>query len=167
MSIAADARLPTVEKREHHPALIAAFGLCAEPEPGIIAAPSDVISVHLTLLKPDGSGKAEIAKPKLIVGGPGGKPITIAPPNDLLGLAICEGIEDALSVHEATGLGAWAAGSAGMMPALADAVPDYADCVSIYADANVAGQENAAKLAERLTARGIHAEVVPSAGAAS
>ena len=86
--------------------------------------------------------------------------------NDLLGLAICEGIEDALSIHEATGLGAWATGTASRLPAVADAVPDYTDCVTIFADADKAGQENAAKLAARLNARGIFAEVLPSSGAA-
>ena len=86
----------------------------------------------------------------------------LAPMNDLLGLAIAEGIEDALSMHQATGLGAWAAGSANRMPALADAVPSYCDCVTILADANEAGERNSALLAERLEARGIHAEVVPS-----
>ena len=69
-------------------------------------------------------------------------------------------------MHQATGLGAWAAGSANRMPALADAVPSCTDCVSIFADADQAGQRNAAELAERLNARGIYAEVVPSAGAA-
>ena len=40
-------------------------------------------------------------------------------------LAITEGIEDRLTVHEATGLGAWAAGSASRMPALAYVLPGY------------------------------------------
>jgi aldose sugar dehydrogenase len=59
-----------------------------------------------------------------------GWPIGIAPPNDDLGLAITEGIEDALSVQQAIGLGVWAAGSAGRMPALADKVPDYVEIVN-------------------------------------
>jgi hypothetical protein len=86
--------------------------------------------------------------------------------NELLGLAITEGIEDGLSLHAATGLGAWSAGSANRMPALADAVPDYTDCVTVVADANEAGERNSAMLAQRLNARGIHAEIVPSAGKA-
>ena len=40
--------------------MIAAFGLCDESEPGVIIAPRDVTAVHLTLLRPDGSGKAEV-----------------------------------------------------------------------------------------------------------
>ena len=149
-------------KRDHHPALISAFGLCDEIEPGIIATPHDVVAIHLTLLKPDGTDKAEIRKPKLIIASPGGSPIVLAPLNDLLGLAITEGIEDALTAHETTGLGAWAAGSAGMMPGLADAVPNYTNNVTIYADENKAGRENADRLAERLKARGIYAEIIPS-----
>jgi len=61
---------------------------------------------------------------------------------------------------------AWAAGSATRMPSLADAVPNYCDCCSIFADANQAGEQNSAELAARLAARGIYAEIVPSAGAA-
>jgi hypothetical protein len=49
-------------------------------------------------------------------------PIVVAPLNDLLSLAITEGIEDALSVYEASGLGVWAAGSAPHMAKLAAAV---------------------------------------------
>ena len=64
--------------------------------------------------------------------------------------AITEGIEDGLSVHEATGLGAWAAGSASRMPAMAEAVPNYIECVTVIADADEAGTTNAKKLSEAL-----------------
>jgi hypothetical protein len=78
----------------------------------LLGAPRNVEVVHLTLLRSEGSGKAEVERPKLFVGSPTNLPIVLAPPNDLLGLAITEGIEDALTVHQATGLGAWAAGAA-------------------------------------------------------
>jgi Toprim domain len=142
-------------KPEYHPAMISAFAIPDEPEPGVVGRPRDVNSVHLTMLRADGSGKAEVNKPKIIIGRPLSRPIVLAPPNDLLGLAITEGIEDALSVHEATGLGAWAAGSAGFMPKLADNVPDYIEAVTIYMDADKAGQDGAHELAERLHRRGI------------
>src|SRR5262249_19675677 len=103
-------------KLEQHPAMIAAFAMVDEPEPGVLGRPRDVGSVHLTLLRADGSGKADAQPNKVIVGSPLGHPIIVAPPNDLMGLAITEGIEDALSAHQATGLGAWAAGSASFMP---------------------------------------------------
>jgi hypothetical protein len=142
-------------KPEHHPAMIAAFALCDEPEPGVVGKPQDVNAVHLTLLKPDGSGKAAVDKPKLIVGRPLGRPIVLTPPNDLLALAITEGIEDALTAHAALGMGTWAAGSAGMMPSLADKVPDYIEAVTVFAHADKAGQEGARELAKRLHRRGI------------
>jgi hypothetical protein len=133
-------------KPGHHPAMIAAFALVDEPEPGLLAEPRNVTSVHLTLLKPDGTGKAAVEKPKIVVGSPGALPIILAPPNDLLGLAITEGIEDALTAHEATGLGAWAAGSAGRMPALANIVPAYIEAITIYAHADKAVRTGPANL---------------------
>src|SRR5262245_52715621 len=84
-----------------------------------------------------------------------GQPVVVAPVNDLLGLAITEGIEDALSAHAATELGAWAAGCAGFMPSLAAAVPDYVESVTIFADPDQAGQRNARALADALIARNI------------
>jgi hypothetical protein len=141
-------------KPEHHPAIIAAFAVPDEPEPGILGQPRGVDAVHLTLLRPDGSGKAAVDPNKMFVGSPRGRPIVLAPPNDLLGLAITEGIEDGLSIHEATGLGAWAAGSAGMMPPLADSVPGYIEAVTIYAHDD-GGKPQALKLADALNKRGI------------
>jgi Toprim domain len=142
-------------KPEQHPAMIAAFGIPEEPEPGVLATPRDVDSVHLTLLKIDGSGKIEAKPNKLIIGRPLCRPIVLAPPNDLLGLAITEGIEDALTAHAATGLGVWAAGAAGFMPMLANTVPDYIEAVTIYAHSDKAGQDGAHKLAKALHHRGI------------
>jgi hypothetical protein len=141
-------------KLEHHPAMIAAFGIPDEPDPGILGEPSEVDAVHLTLLKPDGGGKADISPNKLIVGRPLGRPIVAAPPNDLLGLVVSEGIEDALSVH-VTGLGAWAAGAAGFMPSLADAVPDYIEAITILAHPDKAGRQATLALAAKLASRGI------------
>src|SRR5262249_5571978 len=92
---------------------------------------------------------------KKTIGSPRKRPITLAPPNDLLGLAICEGIEDALTAHAATGLGAWASASAGFMPGLANSVPSYINAVTIFAHADKAGQDGACKLAPALRARGI------------
>ena len=140
-------------KPEHHPALISAFTLVDEPEPGVLRTLRDVDAVHITLIRPDGNGKAEVAKPKIMVGRPLGRPLVLAPVNDLLGLAICEGVEDALSIRQATGLGAWAAGSATMLPALADSVPDYITRVSIFVDADEAGRRYSGELAARLNQR--------------
>lgn len=147
-------------KREQHPAMIAAFGIPDEPEPGRLEMRDDCVAgVHLTLLAADGSAKAGTGRDKLMVGSSTGSPIVLAPPNDLLALTICEGIEDALSINQVTRQGAWAAGSAGRLPALADIVPTYIDSVTIVADADDVGIENAKRLASRLRKRGVFAEV--------
>ena len=144
-------------KPGRHPAMIAAFGIADELEPGILGEPRGVDAVHLTLLRPDGNGKADANPDKLVVGRPLGRPIVVAPPNDLMGLAITEGIEDALTAHEATGLGAWAAASAGFMPGLANSVPSWIEVATVYAhaDKDKFGQDEACKLAAALARRDI------------
>jgi hypothetical protein len=151
---------------EHPPALIAPFGIPDEPEPGGLALPAKIDAVHLTKLLPDGSDRRHDKDAdgkekgnKIAIGAHRGKPVVLAPPNDLLGLAICEGIEDALAVHEATGLGAWAAGAAGFMPALADKVPSYIESVTIFVDDDEAGQRGSSALADRLHRRDDDVEV--------
>jgi putative DNA primase/helicase len=121
-------------KSAHHPAMLVPYGLPNEPEPGVIdIADNAITAVQLTLLKPDGSGKADVEPNKITIASPAGKPMVVAPINDLLGLAICEGVEDALSTHQATGLGAWASGGDVLLPKLADAVQDYVEAVTICA----------------------------------
>jgi hypothetical protein len=152
-------RFLTPTKPEHHPAMIAAFGFPEEPEPGRIAITEGAVhGVHLTLLKPDGSGKADCEKQKIMVGRSTGTPIVLAPMNDLLGLAIAEGIENGLSAYQANGFGVWAAGAAGRLPALADVIPAYADCITIAVDDDDTGRSNARELARRLIERGRHVE---------
>jgi hypothetical protein len=141
---------------EHAPAMIAAFGMAHETEPGVLAIGDGAVTgVHLTKLSPNGSGKAGTSADKIMLGASGGSPIVLAPANDLLGLAIAEGIEDALSMHVATGLGVWAAGSAGRMPALGDLIPSYIECVTIAVDDDEAGRRGADGLSAILVARGI------------
>lgn len=145
---------------EYRSALIAAFVIADEPEPGRLAIVDQaVVGVHLTKLKPDGSGKADVELQKIMIGRSKGTPIVLAPMNDALGLVITEGIEDALSAHTATGLGAWAAGAASRLPGLANAVPRYTDTVTILADPDPYGQHHATELARRLEARRCFAEV--------
>jgi hypothetical protein len=131
----------------------------------VLAEPRDVDAVHLTLLGLDGH-KADVERPKLFVGSPAGRPIVLAPPNDLLVMAITEGIEDALSAHQALGIGAWAAGSASFLPALADVVPDYIDAITILAHEDLDGQRYAAELRRRLHVRAVEASVVTFNGGA-
>ena len=143
------------------PAIVTPFGLAYEVEPGVLAIrPEAVMAVHLTRLNGDGSKLAE--KPKMMIGqGAKGFPIVVAPPNDLLGLVITEGIEDALTIHEATGLGVWAAGSKDRLVALADAIPDWMDCVTVRPDddADGGGRKRALELVQAIRRR-----MVPGSG---
>ena len=86
-----------------------------------------------------------------------GLPVALSPVNDLLGLTIHEGIEDALSAYEATGLGAWASGGAPFPPALAAAIPPYVEVATIGLHKDEAGRIGVQELARRLTGRGIKA----------
>ena len=146
-------------KTEHHPALIAAFGIPDEPEPGTLSITDDQVrGIHLTLLKPEGSDKIDSKPNKIMLGPSNGWPIVLAPINDTLALYICEGIETGLSLHEATGCGVWAAGAAGRLPGLADKVPGYAHCVTIAGETDRRGY--AVELANRLISRGLHCELL-------
>ena len=146
---------------DHGPAMIAAFGLPAEPEPGRLALDAAQLrGVHITRLAPDGSGKAGTTTDKIMVGRSAGWPIVLAPANDLCSLKITEEIEDALSVHAATGLGAWAAGAASRMPALAAAIPAYVETVTVLADEDEDGRRHGGALAKQLIGRGLDVRLV-------
>jgi hypothetical protein len=148
-------------RAEHLPAMIAAFGMVAEREPGVVSISDLALAgVHLTRLAPNGRGKAGTETDKIMIGTPRGFPIVVAPPSDLCGLAITEGVEDALSVHEATGLGVWAAGAASFLPALAAAVPEWVECITIMVDDDDAGRSNSNALAERLEQRGFEVRLI-------
>lgn len=142
--------------KRHAHAMIAACGLTGELAPGQLDAPFATVAVHLTRLSVDGRTRTS----KSMLGPVSGHPIVLAPPNDGLGLVITEGIEDALSLHLATGLGAWAAGSAGHMAKLGGLVPDYIECITLAEDANEAGRRACAALAEQLTGRGIEVRLL-------
>lgn len=144
-------------KVDHHPAMLMPYGLPEEIEPDVLdITASAIMAVQLTLLKPDGSGKADADPNKISIGSPGGMPMVLAPMNDLMGLMISEGVEDALSVHQATGLGAWASGGWPFLPKLITAIETTSpDCITIYADADPAGQRGACELADILVARKI------------
>jgi Toprim domain/CHC2 zinc finger len=143
---------------KHPPAMIAAFGFCDEPEPGLIVPPKSITGVHLTRLTMDGD-KAPIKPVKIMLGPSTGLPIVLAPVNDGLGLALAEGIEDGLSVFEETGLGTWAAGSAGNMPKIAAALPTYVECVTIFAHRDKTGMRFAKEAARLIAAMGTEVHI--------
>jgi len=145
--------------------MIAAVGVPEEMEPAVVAINDAAVrGVHITKLKADGSGKADMKPNKVVISRCIGWPIVLAPVNDLLGLAICEGIEDALSTYEATGLGAWAAGGASRLAALAEAIPEYVESLSILVDDDNAGRRHSAELARRAAAHGIEVRQIDIGG---
>lgn len=91
-------------KGDHPPAMIARFG------------DGEVTGVHLTKLRPDGSGKADTGSDKIIIGPSLGQPIIIADNPEREELTVAEGIEDAASLAIVTGWSAWAAGTANRIP---------------------------------------------------
>jgi hypothetical protein len=141
---------------EHPHALIAAFGLPDEPEPGSLWMPDAAVrAVHLTRLNPTGICRLKSDSARIIVGQSGlGFPVAVAPINDGLGLVIAEGIENALSLGLSLGLGAWAACSHTRMPALATAVPSCVEAITIVADPELPARASATALAEKLRRRG-------------
>jgi hypothetical protein len=139
--------LPTRE--DYPPAMIAAFGMAQETIPGELVIPDGAVrGIHITRIVPSGRGKADGADVKIMIGRSSGFPIVLAPVDDGLGLVIAEGVEDALSMHQATGMGAWAAGSASRLPALAERIPGYVEAVTISADGDAAGMKFADQLGQ-------------------
>ncbi|MCA1444709.1 toprim domain-containing protein [Ensifer sp. IC4062] len=102
--------------------------------------------LHLTRLNPDGS---KLDK-RMLGTDTTGCPLVVAEPQGSSHLAISEGIEDALSLFQAVGVAAWASGSAGRMPALADRIPPWARQVTIVEDDDRPGQNAARELHWRL-----------------
>jgi hypothetical protein len=152
--------LPATAKRLA--ALVVPFGMPIEVEPGrLIVPPERVTGVQRIWLNPDGT---KAGKPTSL-GICAGSPIVLSPFTDSLGLVIAEGVEDALSAYEATGIACWAAGGCSFMPALADAVPTYTDWITIITDDDDDGRRGAALLAAELRERGFRVEPIRSAPA--
>jgi len=156
--------------RGHHPhAMIVPFGVATESTCGRYAiTPDQVMGVHLTRLSRYGGRKFEGERAKIMLGPSKGFPLMLFPPNDGLGMVIAEGIENALSVHASTGLGAWAAGSAGRLPDMAAHVQPFIESVLIFADDDPAGMTGAEALRESLCERGheVRLKALPAMGAA-
>lgn len=150
---------------EYGPAMIAAYGMAEEPEPGVLAIRDDQVrGIQFTNLTPDAQKVPDSAK--ISLGKSKGCPIILAPLNDGLGLAITEGVEDALSIHAATGLGAWCSGGAGRLPALDSAVPWFCNSITVVTDDDFDGRRKCAELSDRLKERGLHVEMLDMRSAA-
>jgi putative DNA primase/helicase len=130
-----------------YPALL---GRVEHPRHGLVA-------LHRTYLMPDGSGKAPVPSPKKLTppvfqGATIGGAIRLFQPRPGEPLALTEGVETALAVHQAARWPVWACISAGGLAAVL--LPAEAGEVVICGDADAAGLEAAGKLACRLLAEG-------------
>jgi len=115
-----------------------------------VEGPQGLLGMHLTVLKPDGSGRVSkrLAKGSHPLGGS----IRLFPFEASKPLALAEGIETALAVHQCTGWPAWGCVSAGGLERVQ--LPAEAREVLICADHDKAGLEAAHKLARRLLSEG-------------
>lgn len=151
--IAGTIRYAPASNRMNH-MLVAGAGRAVEDgDGGLTIDPLELTGVIRILLTLDGTGKATVSKPKLTMGKLFGSPIRLRPVNDGLTLAICEGVEDALSLSAPLGVGGWAVGGASFLEAAARVVPAYVETVILGEDNNDAGRTGCDKAEAAIMAR--------------
>ncbi len=136
------------------PAMVA---LMTMPETG------EPCGAHVTYLRADGGGKADGAKPKIMLGAAG--VIRLVPDEEVTtGLGLAEGIETALAVMQRTGWApVWAATSAGAIDRF-PVLPGI-EALTIFADADGAGINAARACGRRWAEAGREARLLaPPAG---
>lgn len=141
------------------PAMVAMVGVPGEAK---------FVSMHRTFLKPDGSGKAEMAAPRKLMAGelPEGACVMLSEyvPGGPLGIA--EGIETAMSASALYQMPVWAAINSTLLTKWLP--PDGCTEVAIFADndTKLGGQAAAYTLGHRLAVKGItvSVHVPPHAG---
>lgn len=107
--------------------------------------------LHVTALRPDGSGKAPLGNPRRMFGELAGAVVQLAPFPEGGELAVAEGIETALSYRDLTGTPTWAGlSTAGLRRFVA---PMGLKRLVVAADGDDAGLDAARNLAERASRR--------------
>jgi putative DNA primase/helicase len=119
---------------------------------GVTGAP---VAVHRTFLKKDGTGKAYVPRPKLMLGPCAEGAVRLSPLGDRL--CVAEGIESALSVLQATMRPAWAALSTSGLRRLG--LPEGLTTVTICADVDAPGEEAAQAAAQRWVRAGLEVRI--------
>ena len=117
------------------------------------------LGVHRTFLRCDGLGKADVAPNKMMLGFARRAVLKLAPDEDVtMGLALTEGIEDALALINDGWAPVWACLSAGMLASF-PVLPGIA-VLSVFADNDRAGERAARACVERWQRAGKDALVV-------
>lgn len=129
--------------------------VCAVQQPG-----GEIGGIHVTFLTPDGR-KAPVSNPKIRWGRVPGGACRLARADDLV--VLVEGVEDGLSIIQATGLPAWAMlGTSGFGSV---ELPERIRRVIVAPDSDEAGQAIIDKAGERLFREGREVHVArPPAG---
>jgi len=104
-----------------------------------------VIACQVTLLKPDGSGKAPVSTPRKTIGALARGAVRLGTADNRLGLA--EGIETALAAMQLTGVVVWACLGANRLDAVC--IPSIVRYLDIFGDPDEAGRRAVTKALER------------------
>ena len=112
--------------------------------------------VHRTFLQRDGSGKAPLKEPKIMLGQASGGVVKLCEATETVALA--EGIETALSVAQILENPVWAALSAGNLKSLP--LPKHILSVDIFADGDEAGKDAATTAARKLSIEGRSVRII-------
>ena len=132
----------------HFPAMVAAVTVWPHIE---------VSAIHRTYLKPDGTGKANVAPNKMMLGSVKSGAVRLSNPSSKL--ILTEGIETALSVAMSTGLPTWATLSTSGMLNVEVPPLEITQKIIIAADNDNAGIGAANKLADRLLSAGYGVQI--------
>lgn len=108
------------------------------------------VAIHRTFLAPDGTGKARVDNPRLMLGPCGGGAVRLGQPGQVL--MVGEGIETCLAAMQATGNPAWAALSTSGLRGLH--LPERVRDVIVLADGDDRGEEAARECAFRFVTQG-------------
>jgi putative DNA primase/helicase len=152
--------LPTDAPLRFHPAVRHPSGQrlpCMVAPITDILTPARVTGLHLTALRADGSGKADVAPAKWIRGSKSGGVIRLSPDDQVeMSLGLTEGIETALTVIGSGWWPVWAAVDAGNLSKL-PVLPPLA--LTVFADHDKAGLKAAEALLQRWRAAGLSAVI--------
>lgn len=117
----------------------------------LVASPDNrARGIQRTYLSESGTGKAAVPKPKLSLGRIGGGAIRLAPAAQEM--ALCEGLEDGLTLQQELGQATWVACGASNLPTIQ--LPAGVRSIIIGADRDPAGEAAARQAAEKHSTQG-------------